>query len=116
VQVAVVYLRRQNEEPLKLALFNPEILSAEGELSYEEGCLSVPEITETVIRPQKIKLSFQDYAGKEQEMEADEVLARVIQHEIDHLYGTLFFDHLSRVKRALIKNKLKKILTGEVGK
>ena len=114
IRMLVVYISREEEEPFMLAVFNPEILKTEGEGSYEEGCLSIPGIREEVTRPEKIKLRFRNYLGETQELEADGLLARVLQHEIDHLHGVLFVDHLSPVKRALIKGKLKKITEGEL--
>ena len=114
IRMAVVYLPRENEDPLSLVVFNPVILESEGEEAYEEGCLSLPALREEVVRPQKIKLQYQDYFGRSQELEADGILARVLQHEIDHLHGVLFIDHLSPVKKALLNGKLKKIAAGEI--
>ena len=114
IQLLVVHIRREEgEEPFKLAVFNPEILAAEGECAMEEGCLSIPGIREEVIRPEKIKLTYQDYQGKTHQAEVDGLVARVLQHEIDHLHGVLFIDHLSSVKKALLKRTLKKIAAGE---
>ena len=114
IQLLVVYIRRgEGEEPFKLAVFNPEILSAEGECTIEEGCLSIPGIREEVIRPEKIKLTYQDYQGETYQAEVDGLLARVLQHEIDHLYGVLFIDYLPSVNKVLLKKALKKIAAGE---
>jgi peptide deformylase len=115
IQLALVYLRRENEEPFILTLFNPQLLKAEGECVFEEGCLSVPDIREEVTRPEKISLKYQDHLGKSYELEADGQLARVLQHEIDHLNGVLFVDRISPVRKALIKNKLKNIAAGIMG-
>lgn len=97
-----------------LVVINPEILEEEGESEYEEGCLSIPEIRETVARPEKIRLRYHDVNMKEIETEADGILARVLQHEIDHLNGVLFIDHLTSTKRTLLRSKLSKIARGEV--
>ena len=113
IQLAVIYIRREDEEPSKLEVFNPEIVESEGEEAFEEGCLSLPGIRESVVRPSKIKLKYQDYQGKEHLVRADGLLARVLQHEIDHLNGILFVDHLSSVKRMMLKGKLKSIANGD---
>lgn len=93
-----------------LALVNPEITGGEGKQVDKEGCLSVIELTAEVKRWQKISVKALDLEGAPLELEAEDFLARVIQHEIDHLNGILFIDHLSSLKRALYKKKLKKIL------
>jgi len=92
-----------------LTVINPEILSSEGECSYEEGCLSVPGIYEEVLRPEKVTLRFQDVQGNVHEIEADSTLARVVQHEYDHLNGILFIDRLSSVKRNFLAKRLREI-------
>ncbi len=97
-----------------LVVINPEIVDEEGEVEYEEGCLSIPEIREKVWRAEKIRLLYNDVTMKEQEIIADGILARVLQHEIDHLNGVLFTDYLSATKRTLIKNRLRKISKGDV--
>lgn len=112
IALVVIFIRRENEEPVKLAIFNPEIFEKEGSEGYEEGCLSIPGIRENVVRPSKIRLKYQDYSGKEYDVWADGLLARVLQHEIDHLNGVLFVDHLSTVKKMLLKSKLKDLAEG----
>ena len=88
---------------------NPEILDPSEELAtYEEGCLSVPEFYEEVERPARCRVRYLDYDGQEQVLEADGLLATCIQHEMDHLDGVLFIDHLSKLKRDMILKKLKK--------
>ena len=91
-----------------LALVNPEIVEAVGEEEMKEGCLSVPGIYETVRRAERVKVRATDLHGKPVEIEADGLLAVCLQHEIDHLNGTVFVDHLSRLKRNLIRKKLQK--------
>lgn len=89
-------------------LINPEIVSQEGDCTMEEGCLSVPEINEKVNRPSRVIIRGTDLKGDEVTIEAEGLLARVFCHEIDHLNGKLFIDHLSPLKRDIIKRKLKK--------
>ncbi len=101
----------ENEKPL--VLINPVIIGSEGESSYEEGCLSLPGIREDVIRPSEIGVRFFDRDFQEIEREADGILARVIQHEIDHLHGKYFIDYLSPFKLSLLKGKLNKLKKGE---
>lgn len=87
---------------------NPEIMEKEGETEYEEGCLSVPGIYETVTRAQKVKVRALDCEGTPFELEAEGLLAICIQHEIDHLEGKVFVEYLSLLKQSRIKTKLKK--------
>lgn len=90
-------------------LINPEILSTSEEcVSYEEGCLSIPEYYEEVERPAKVKIKFLDLDGKEQELDAEGLLATCVQHEIDHVNGILFIDHLSKLKRDRVTKKFAK--------
>ncbi|CAG0902190.1 unnamed protein product [Cyprideis torosa] len=93
-----------------MVLVNPEITEAEGKQVDEEGCLSVPDLTSSVHRHKKITLSYQDESGKLEKMIAEDRFAVVLQHEIDHLHGILFIDHLSPLKRNLYKKKMKKQL------
>lgn len=88
---------------------NPEILNPAEETNvYQEGCLSVPEFFDDVERPARCRIKFLDYHGKEQIIDADGMLATCMQHEMDHLEGILFIDHLSRLKRERILKKIKK--------
>lgn len=89
-----------------LVLFNPEILSVEGEVVAEEGCLSIPNVTAEVRRPEKVVVDGMDIRGEPTHIEADGLLARVLQHEIDHLNGVLFIDRISGLKRQLLKDDL----------
>jgi len=98
-----------------IILINPELVSQEGEIILEEGCLSVPDITEKVARPSHVVIKGLDLEGNERVIEAEGTLAKVFCHEIDHLNGKLFFENLSLLKRNLIKKKLKKrIQTGKI--
>ncbi len=89
-------------------LINPEIFESEGEQFEEEGCLSLPDVTERVRRFGHVRVRALNREGKEVVLDAQEMLSRVLQHEIDHLDGKLLLDRLSRVKRDLIKRRLKK--------
>jgi peptide deformylase len=97
----------ENKDDL-IVLINPEIVSKEGEAVGEEGCLSVPDIRENVTRPYKVVVRALDLEGRPVEIEGEDLLARALCHEIDHLDGILFVERLSALKRALIKKKLKK--------
>jgi peptide deformylase len=93
----------------KLALINPVILEREGKQVEEEGCLSLPEIREKVTRAAWVKVRAQNAKGETFEVEGEELLARALQHEIDHLNGVLFIDHLSRLKRDLVQRRIRKL-------
>ena len=109
LQILVLDVSRDEDNPHPQYFVNPEITWASEDLStYEEGCLSVPEFTADVDRPAEVKISFLDYDGQQQEIHADGLLATCIQHEMDHLKGKLFIDHLSNVKRNMIVRKLVK--------
>ena len=109
VNVIVMDLAREGEEPAPRYFVNPKITWASEELfSYEEGCLSVPEVYDAVERPAKVKLSYLNYKGEAVEEGAEELFAVCIQHEMDHLKGVLFIDHLSRLKRDRAISKVKK--------
>jgi peptide deformylase len=109
VNVIVMDLAREGEEPAPRYFVNPKITWESEELfSYEEGCLSVPEVYDAVERPAKVKLTYLNYKGEAVEEEAEELFAVCIQHEMDHLKGVLFIDHLSRLKRDRAITKVKK--------
>ncbi len=91
-----------------MTLINPEIIHKSGEEEMQEGCLSVPGVLETVKRAERVTVRAQDVAGKILELEADGLLAVCLQHEIDHLNGVLFVDHLSRLKQSVIRRKAEK--------
>ena len=113
VSVIVIDISSESEEKKHLILVNPEIVDKEGAQVDDEGCLSVIDLTAKVKRYQKLVVRTQDIEGKIWEFPAEDFLARVLQHEVDHLNGILFIDHLSSLKRALYKKKLKKILQEE---
>ena len=98
------------EDPAQLIVIcNPEIVLSAGEQKSEEGCLSIPEFTDTVVRPLKLVVKGQDIHGNDIRLEATDLLARCFSHEIDHLDGVLFIDRLSSLKKTLIRNKIKKL-------
>ena len=108
-RVIVMDLAREDEEPQPRYFVNPEILWRSDEMAVrEEGCLSVPEIFDEVERPARVKIRFLDYDGAHIEEDAEGLLAVCIQHEMDHLEGVLFIDHLSRLKRDRAVSKVKK--------
>lgn len=92
-----------------IELYNPKIISAEDFYLAQEGCLSVPEVMLEVERAERVVVEGLDRNGKTVELEAQGLLARVLQHEIDHLHGTLIIDRVSRIQRQLIRGKLKKL-------
>ena len=106
----VVGKGRDGEEPQPIALINPEIVwASDDDVRYEEGCLSVPEHYADVVRPAEVEVRFLDADGQKQTLQADGLLATCIQHEMDHLDGILFLDHLSALKRNMILRKLLKL-------
>jgi peptide deformylase len=110
LRVVVIDVSGRNEDKKHLVLVNPEIIEKEGCQVDEEGCLSVLDLTAKVERYSKLLVRAQDLEGKTREFPAEDFFARVIQHELDHLNGILFIDHLSPLKRSLYKKRLKKIL------
>jgi len=110
-RVIVMDLARPEEEPQPRYYVNPEILWASEETApYEEGCLSVPEIFDEVERPARVRLRYLNYQGEQIEEDAEGLFAVCIQHEMDHLNGVLFIDHLSRLKREQAVKKVKKLV------
>jgi len=109
LRVIVMDLAREDEPKAPRYFVNPEILESNDELqTYEEGCLSVPDFYDEVERPKRVKLRYLNYQGEQVEEWAEGMYAVCIQHEMDHLQGTLFIDHLSRLKRSYAINKVKK--------
>ena len=91
-----------------IVLANPEIIDAEGDQYEEEGCLSLPDFTARIHRPQRVVVSGKEIDGKEKIVEGEGLLSRILAHEIDHLNGVLFVDHLGAIKRDIIKRKIRK--------
>ena len=110
LRLVVVDLAKKDEPPQPLQFINPEIVwSADDRSVYEEGCLSIPEYYEEVERPASVRARFVDRDGKQQEILAEGLLATVLQHEIDHLDGVLFIDHISKLKRDRVTKKFAKM-------
>jgi peptide deformylase len=108
-RVIVVDIAREGEPPQPMKIANPEILWRSDELAtYSEGCLSLPEHYADVERPARIKLRYLDYQNEVREVELEGLLATCVQHEMDHLEGILFVDHISPLKRNIILRKLAK--------
>jgi peptide deformylase len=101
------------EAKAPFAMINPVVIQGIGEWTMEEGCLSIPDIREEVNRVEAIQVSYKDVMMNDHEVFADGLLARVILHEIDHLDGVLFIDHISKVKQKLLRGRLNKIRKGE---
>lgn len=108
-RLAVVDLSVGKDPEQLLVLVNPEILEQEGKETDVEGCLSIPGLTDKVARPLRLRLRAQDAAGEEFELEAEDWLARAICHEIDHLNGVLFVDHLRGLRKERARRQLKKL-------
>lgn len=108
-RMIVVDVARENEPKDPICMINPQIVWSSDEMSeYEEGCLSIPETYDLVTRPAEIKVAYLDREGAECERHCDGLLSTCVQHEIDHLDGVLFIDHLSRLKRDRIIKKFVK--------
>jgi len=105
-RIIVIDVSEQCNEPI--CLINPEIIEKSGEIQWEEGCLSVPDYYENVIRANDIKVQALNQHGETFELEASEMLSVCIQHEIDHLDGILFIDHLSKLKQKRLEKKTEK--------
>ena len=108
VHLRVVVIDVSEERNALRVFINPEILSCDGLALGEEGCLSVPGIYDKVERAERVTVRYLDLAGQEQRLEAEGLLAVCIQHEIDHLNGKVFVDHLSQLKQTRIRTKLAK--------
>jgi len=108
-RIIVIDISDQCNEPI--CLINPEVIEKSGEIQCEEGCLSVPDYYENVIRANDIKVQAINQHGETFELEASEMLSVCIQHEIDHLDGILFVDHLSKLKQKRLKKKTDKKVT-----
>ncbi len=108
-RITVIDLSFQKNPEERITLINPEVIEREGKQLEEEGCLSLPEIREKVQRAAWVKVRARDVHGKSFEIDGEELLARAMQHEIDHLNGVLFIDRISRLKRELVLRKIKKM-------
>ena len=109
VRLVTIDVAGKDEPPAPMVFINPEITwASEDKNVHEEGCLSIPDYYEEVERPSRVRVRFRDREFKEQEIDADGLLATCIQHEIDHLNGVLFIDYLSRLKRERVTKKFAK--------
>jgi peptide deformylase len=108
-RITVIDLSFQKTPEDKIALINPEVVTKEGKIYEEEGCLSLPDIREKVARAAKVKIRAQDLEGNWFERDADDLLARAFQHEIDHLDGVLFIFRISALKRDFVLRKIRKL-------
>jgi peptide deformylase len=108
-RIAVIDVSFKKNPEEKIALVNPEVIEVEGKQLEEEGCLSLPEIREKVSRAAWVKVRAQGVTGEWFDVEGEELLARALQHEIDHLDGVLFIDRVSRLKREMVLRKIKKL-------
>lgn len=108
-RIAVIDVTSAEDPEQKIVLINPEIIVREGTQGGEEGCLSIPTFREPVTRAKKVTVRAQDGKGKTFELSGEDLLARAIQHETDHLHGTLYITHISPLKRDLIRRKIRKL-------
>jgi peptide deformylase len=109
-RIAVIDVTFKEDPNAKLVLINPEIIHTEGRQRGTEGCLSLPEFREDVTRPNKVTVRAQDLEGKWFEHTGEELLARALMHETEHLQGKLYISHISALKRDLMKRKIKKLM------
>ena len=108
-RIIVIDLAKEGEKKNPLYIVNPQIVfKSDNEVTYEEGCLSIPGQFAKIQRPEKCTIKYLDYEGKEKEIKTEGLLATCIQHEIDHLNGILFIDYLSKLKKTMIIKKLSK--------
>ncbi len=109
-RIAVIDITFKEDPNAKLVLINPEIIRTEGRHTQQEGCLSLPEFRENVTRPQRVTVRAQDARGNWFEHTGEDLLARALMHETDHLNGRLYISHISALKRDLIKRKVRKLI------
>ncbi len=110
LRMLVIDLAKEGEPPAPHVFINPDVLESGSERSvYEEGCLSIPDYYAEVERPASVRVRYLDRGGRLQEIEAEGLMATCLQHEIDHLNGVLFIDHISKLKRDMVVKKFKKL-------
>ena len=114
-RIIVLDVSPLDSEQSLFAMINPEVILEEGEIDYEEGCLSVPDCLEKIKRREKIRIRGTSPEGKEMEVEGEGIVAIALQHEIDHINGVLILDRVSRLKREIYRNKLRKEKRKEEG-
>jgi len=108
-RMVVLDVPLDDETRARMVLVNPEILATKGKDTAEEGCLSIPEVRDDVTRPETITVRARNLDGEESTFEAHDLLARAIQHEVDHLNGVLFVDRLSAIRRKMLEGRLKQV-------
>jgi peptide deformylase len=108
-RISVIDISVGEDEAKKIVIINPEVISSEGKQTGEEGCLSIPGFREPVTRANKVTVRARNEKGEVVQLEGEELLARAFLHEIDHLNGILFINHLSNLKRDIIRRKIKKL-------
>ena len=108
-RISVIDVSVGEDETKKIVIVNPEVVERDGKQTGEEGCLSIPGFREPVTRANKVKVRAQNEKGETIELEGEELLARAFEHEIDHLNGILFINHLSPLKRDIIRRKIRKL-------
>src|SRR5437763_2158172 len=109
-RIAVIDVTYKEDPNARLVLINPQSIHTEGKHTQSEGCLSIPDFRENVTRPNKVTVRAQDVSGKVFEKTGEELLARALLHETDHLNGKLYISHLSALKRDLMKRKIRKLV------
>ena len=109
-RIAVIDVTFKEDPAAPIVLINPEIIHTEGRLTSNEGCLSLPEFREKVTRPRKVTARAQNLEGKTFEVSGEDLLARALVHETDHLNGKLYINHISALKRDMMKRKIRKLM------
>lgn len=109
-RIAVIDVTFKEDPAARIVLINPEIIHSEGRLTSNEGCLSLPEFREKVTRPRKVTARAQNLEGKTFEVSGEDLLARALVHETDHLNGKLYINHISALKRDMMKRKIRKLM------
>ena len=110
LRIVVIDLAKEGEDPTPHVFLNPEVVASGDDINiHEEGCLSIPDYYAEVERPKTVTVRYQDLTGTPHVLEADDLMATCLQHEIDHLNGVLFIDHLSKLKRDMVVRKFKKL-------
>ncbi len=115
-RMLVIDCSKEDEDPAPMVFVNPQVVgSSEERSTYEEGCLSIPDYYAEVERPAEVTVEYLDRDGKQQQIRADGLLATCLQHEIDHLNGVLFIDHISKLKRDMVIKKFTKLAKSRGG-
>lgn len=109
-RIAVIDVTFKEDPEAQIVLINPEIIHTEGRLTSNEGCLSLPEFREKVTRPRKVTARAQNLEGETFEVSGEDLLARALVHETDHLNGKLYINHISALKRDMMKRKIRKLM------